>query len=43
MKLDLNTFDQLMNDAMKGRQGLLDEASATDLMRQRVKRLSSDN
>ena len=39
MKLDLNNFDQLMDEAMKGRQGPLDEASATDLMRQMLKRI----
>ena len=38
MKLDLNNFDHLLDEAMKGRQGPLDEASATDLVRQMVKR-----
>ena len=39
MKLDLNNFDQVMDEAMKGRQGPLDEVSATDLMRQMMKRI----
>ena len=39
MKLDLNNFDQVMDEAMKGRQGPLDEARATDLMRQMLTRI----
>jgi putative transposase len=39
MKLNLENFDQLVDEAMKGRRGSLDEASATDLMRQMVKRM----
>ena len=38
MKLNVESFDRLMDEAMKGRQGPLDEAGATDLMRQMVKR-----
>ena len=39
MKLNVESFDRLMDEAMKGRQGPLDEAGATDLMRQMVKRV----
>ena len=39
MKIDLENFDRLMDEAMKGRRAPLDEASATDLMWQMVKRL----
>ena len=39
MKLDLNNFDQLMDEAMKVGQGPPDEASATELMRQMLKRI----
>ena len=39
MKLDIESFDRLMDEAMKGRRVPLDEASASDLMRQMVKRM----
>ena len=39
MKLNLDSFDRLMDEAMKGRSAPLDESSATDLMGQMVKRI----
>lgn len=39
MKLNLDSFDRLMDEAMKGRSVPLDESSATDLMGQMVKRI----
>ena len=39
MKLDVKTFDMVLDETWQGRTGPLDEASATELMRQMMKRV----
>ena len=39
MKLDVKKFDVVLDEAWQGRTGPLDEAGATELMRQMMKRV----